>query len=90
MAAGRPIIAVADADSDINRIISQYECGVIVKPGNPEQLAGSIRKMYSDQDECIIMGSNARLVQEKQFTIQQSGDIFSGVLESLVNRKSST
>ena len=44
LAAGRPVIAAADAESETAQLVERVGCGVVVPPGSPEQLAAAIRQ----------------------------------------------
>ena len=43
LAAGRPVLVSADADSETVRIVEEVGCGIVVPPGRPELVAGVIR-----------------------------------------------
>lgn len=46
--AGRPVVAVADADSDLSAFVRGSGCGTAVPPGRPEALAAALSAMKSD------------------------------------------
>jgi glycosyltransferase involved in cell wall biosynthesis len=59
LAAGRPVIAAADADSETVRVVREAGCGVVVPPGKPLVLAETIRAAYEGQlplDEWGVRG----------------------------------
>jgi len=60
LAAGRPVIAAADAESETARIVLQEGCGVVVPPGRPELLARAIRSAYDGELDLEEMGSRGR------------------------------
>ena len=47
-AAGRPIIAITSADGEIARLVREYECGLIVEPGQAKALAQAILTLSAD------------------------------------------
>jgi glycosyltransferase involved in cell wall biosynthesis len=47
-AAGRPIIAICAKDGEISEMVEQYQCGVIVEPGNADALVNSILQLSKD------------------------------------------
>jgi glycosyltransferase involved in cell wall biosynthesis len=47
-AAGRPIIAICAKDGEIAEMVEQYQCGVIVEPGNADALVNSILQLSKD------------------------------------------
>ncbi len=50
MASGRPVLASADADSDLWRLVSGTGCGLCVEPHQPEALAAALLRLYRDAD----------------------------------------
>src|SRR5205823_8035843 len=46
LAAGRPVIAAADPESETAQLVREVGCGVVVPPGNPLALARAIRAAY--------------------------------------------
>ena len=54
MAAGKPIIAVADGET--RRVIEEAECGYCSEPKNPEQLAENVRRLIKCGDMSAMSG----------------------------------
>ena len=61
MACGKPILAIADDSSDIANVIKSLNCGVVVEPGNSEELTNQIIHIYSDLERWNAKG---RLVRD--------------------------
>jgi len=59
MAAGVPIIAVMSAKSEISRIVTEENCGLVTKPGNEKTLATNILRLYNNKNELEQMGKNS-------------------------------
>jgi colanic acid biosynthesis glycosyl transferase WcaI len=60
LAAGRPFIAAIDADSEVAAIAREFDCGIVVEPGDAAALAAAVRSLAGDRDTCRRMGENAR------------------------------
>lgn len=60
MAAGRPALVVADADSEAAWLVAEAECGFLVPPENPAALAETIRNAYRDRHGLPGLGDNGR------------------------------
>jgi glycosyltransferase involved in cell wall biosynthesis len=60
MAAGRPVIATADADSETALLVEGVDCGVVVEPGRPELLATMIRRAHDGELDLVEMGRRGR------------------------------
>lgn len=60
MAAGRPVIVAADADSETALLVQAVGAGVVVPPGRPELLADMIRRIRDGEFDLADMGRRAR------------------------------
>jgi len=57
---GRPILGLADSQSEVTRIINKANCGLSADPEDPEKIAGNILKLKNSNEQCEIFGENAR------------------------------
>jgi colanic acid biosynthesis glycosyl transferase WcaI len=60
LAAGRPVLAIAAAESDAARIVTASGCGIAADPDDPMAVAAAIRELRSDPDRLAEMGRRAR------------------------------
>ncbi len=60
LAAGRPVIVGADADSETARLVNEVGCGIVVPPGRPELVATVIRDAYDGRLDLEGMGARGR------------------------------
>ncbi|MFM9093620.1 MAG: glycosyltransferase family 4 protein [Acidimicrobiaceae bacterium] len=60
LAAGRPICAAIDPDTEVPRILSAAHAGVCVEPDNQEAFTSAITAMISDQKSLEEMGASGR------------------------------
>jgi len=60
LAAGRPVIVAADAESETARVVLEVECGVVVPPDRPELLAGAMRAAHDGELDLAGMGRRGR------------------------------
>ena len=67
VAAARPVIFIGAADGEIGRLVVEAECGVVIAPGAPAELAGAIRALRDDPELRVRLGRNARLLFETRF-----------------------
>jgi colanic acid biosynthesis glycosyl transferase WcaI len=65
LASGRPVIATADAGSQVAQAVAQ--CGIVVPPGDATALAAAIRILAADPDRRRRLGSTARDYALKNF-----------------------
>jgi glycosyltransferase involved in cell wall biosynthesis len=64
-AAGLPVIA-ADVPT-LRRVITEWNCGLLVDPQSPRSIAGAILQLYQNSDLRLALGRNARHAAERQF-----------------------
>lgn len=60
MAAGRPVIASVDIDSESARLVENAACGVVVPAGDAEALARAVRALRDEPDRRRQLGNNGR------------------------------
>ena len=60
MASGRPVLALARADSDLSHLIQKAKCGVAIDPTDAPGLARAIRGLAQSREQLETMGQNAR------------------------------
>ena len=60
LAAGRPVLVSADADSETVRLVQEAECGIVVPPGRPDLVALAIRDVMDGRISLEGMGQRGR------------------------------
>jgi glycosyltransferase involved in cell wall biosynthesis len=66
LAAGRPVIAAADPESETAQLVSEVGCGIVVPPGDPFALAKVIRAAHAGAFDLEKMGRRARAYAEAE------------------------
>jgi colanic acid biosynthesis glycosyl transferase WcaI len=66
LAAGRPVIAATDPESETAQLVVQVGCGVIVPPGDPFALAAAMRAAHDGEYDLAEMGRRARAFAEAE------------------------
>jgi colanic acid biosynthesis glycosyl transferase WcaI len=71
LAAGRPVIAAADPESETAQVVDEVGCGILVPPGRPELLARAIRDAHGGRYDLEAMGARGRewVVREADRTV---------------------
>lgn len=64
LGSGRPIIVVADPDTDLHRIITAADCGLAIPPGDAGALAQALEVLRESPETRARMGANGRLLVE--------------------------
>jgi glycosyltransferase involved in cell wall biosynthesis len=60
LAAGRPVIAAAESESETAALVRESGCGLVVPPGDPFSLARAIRECHDGVHSLDEMGRRAR------------------------------
>ena len=69
MLAGIPVIA---SDFPLWReIITRYDCGILVNPHNPQDIAAACQQLLNNQEQSMQMGENGRLAVLDHFNWEQ-------------------
>jgi colanic acid biosynthesis glycosyl transferase WcaI len=67
MAAGRPVVAAVDADSEPSLVLQEEAIGIQVTPGDADAFVGAVLKMRSDPSYLRQAGERARRAATKRF-----------------------
>jgi colanic acid biosynthesis glycosyl transferase WcaI len=60
MAAGRPVVVAAEAESETAQVVERVGCGIVIPPSRPELLAEVIRDAYEGRYDLDAMGARGR------------------------------
>jgi colanic acid biosynthesis glycosyl transferase WcaI len=66
LAAGRPVIAGAEEDSETALLVRETGCGLVVPPGDPFRLAQAIRACHDGVHDLAAMGRRGRAYAEAE------------------------
>lgn len=80
LAAGKPIIAVADEDSELALVVREEQIGWVVDPADPAALAEVIREARRQPDVLLEMGRRARRAAEQKYTRPQIIEAYARLL----------
>jgi glycosyltransferase involved in cell wall biosynthesis len=83
LAAGVPVVAVLSHKSEIARIITEEDCGIVVAPGDAEGLAGALKSLkYSKplRDHYI---ENAKRAIERKYSLSVVAKRYQSLLKEL-------
>jgi glycosyltransferase involved in cell wall biosynthesis len=83
LAAGRPLIVVADKESEPARVISEEGAGLQVDPGDVPSLVAAIRKLKSDPIALVEAGRQARRAAVKRFSLSNAVTSYRALLGGL-------
>lgn len=84
MASERPLLASADAESDVAELVRRSECGICVEPGNADQLAAALLSLYNNPTLRTTMGQRGRQYAEQHLSPQVVVNQYQQLLEQVV------
>jgi colanic acid biosynthesis glycosyl transferase WcaI len=88
-AAGKPMLMIGDPEGEIGRLIREYRCGTIIRPGDAATLADTLR-CWSEQTASIAeMGAQARQMLDARFTRRRAFDQWRRLVGQLASRSQS-
>jgi colanic acid biosynthesis glycosyl transferase WcaI len=82
MSSARPVIVGAQRGSELHRIVTESDCGVVVEPENPKQTVEAILRIYQNPEEMHEMGLNGRAYAIEHFSREK---ILQGFERELLN-----
>lgn len=82
-AAGRPTLFLGDPDGEVAQLIRKYQCGIAVDAGDVDGLVRVIRQLAGDPDLCDQMGTAAREMAEREFSLSRTVELWNGLLADL-------
>jgi colanic acid biosynthesis glycosyl transferase WcaI len=65
LASGRPVVAVTEANCELGAIVAQ--CGLVVPPGKPAELANALTRLAGDPELRRNLGRQARSLCQRQW-----------------------
>lgn len=86
LAAGRPLLAVCEENSELAAVVREEEIGWVVPPGHPELIVSTLRGAKANPDCLRAMGERARKAAERKYTRAAVLPVYRTLIESLRNR----
>lgn len=83
LAAGRPYVAAVEEACEVTAVTRRYACGLLAKPGDPDDLADKILTVFHDRDLAHRLGANARraaLEFDRPIQVRKYNDLFQELL----------
>jgi glycosyltransferase involved in cell wall biosynthesis len=80
MAAGQPVLAIAQDNDDEARIVNQFDAGINVEQGAVEDAAAAIRRWQENPELVERQGTNARAAFEENFVEETAIDRYYDML----------
>lgn len=85
MAAARPIVCAASAETDVARIVSTAHAGIVVRAGDPDALALALLRLQAGPIAAQNMGSNARSYFETELSFKRRYEQFLAVIQEVTS-----
>jgi colanic acid biosynthesis glycosyl transferase WcaI len=82
-AAGKPIIAIADKNGELARLVQEHGCGLVIEPGDGPALACALSRLSSEPETLRQMGIRARKMLDAHFTRQKAFERWCALLNQL-------
>jgi len=88
LAAGRGIIAITEANSYIDQLLTNSGSGINIPPNQPQKLASLILELSQQPEKVKIMGEKAHQVYKNRYRFERALDEYEELLfESTANNK---
>jgi colanic acid biosynthesis glycosyl transferase WcaI len=83
MAAGKPILAITDNDSELAMVVREEKIGWVVSPGDIEDLKKVLHEAISSKEQLIGMGERARKAAQLKYSLQGVVDGYREFLDTI-------
>jgi colanic acid biosynthesis glycosyl transferase WcaI len=83
MAAGKPILAITEPESELAMVVNEEQIGWVVPPDQPARLAETLQKIVIQSDCLSQMGLRARAVAEGKYSPERVIKSYCTLLEGL-------
>ena len=81
IASGRGVLLISEKNSDLAQLIEQYNCGILIKPGDSLSLAKTINLLAQQPNRVSQMGRNALKLYLDKFGKDKSIDSYASLIE---------
>jgi glycosyltransferase involved in cell wall biosynthesis len=85
MAAGKPLIAIAEEESEMSLVVREEQIGWVVPPEKPQELVDIILKAYSQRETLKLIGERARKAAERKYSRDKIIQEYLNIIKSLRN-----
>ena len=85
MAAGRPVVASAEEDSETAFLLNESDAGISVEPENPSALINAICEYYQNRDSILVSGENGRRWIEQYYSKSVVIDAYNDMVLDIVD-----
>jgi colanic acid biosynthesis glycosyl transferase WcaI len=86
LAAGRPVLGVCDADSELALVIGEERAGLVTRPQCASELAAAVRALVADPTARSAMGRRARAAAEAHYGYRTVARQYHDLLDGLLDR----
>lgn len=77
LAAGKPILAIVEEDSETARVVYEESVGWVVPPGNPDTLAETVLEVLARRSDLPELGRRARAAAVEKYSLSAAIDKYS-------------
>jgi colanic acid biosynthesis glycosyl transferase WcaI len=67
MAAGRPAVFIGPKQSEVAMVLTEEDCGRVVRPGDVIGLVNAITDLADNPERCRVMGENGRTALKQKY-----------------------
>lgn len=72
MAAGKPILAICESGSELEKVVEENRIGWCVRPHDPENLAHAIKEIHASKDSLATMGERSRDAALSRYSLESA------------------
>jgi glycosyltransferase involved in cell wall biosynthesis len=85
LAAGKPILAVADESSELARVVREEGVGWVVSPNRPGEIVAAIRAAQANGSLVEEMGKRGRAAATEKYSFEKAIDVYCKIIEEVAS-----
>jgi glycosyltransferase involved in cell wall biosynthesis len=83
LAAGKPLLAVCDGDSELAAVVREENVGWVVPPRRPDLIVSVLREAKANPNRLRSMSERARKAAEAKYTSDHVIEVYKSLIESM-------
>lgn len=84
MASGKPFIAAVDEESETDKIVREFHCGIVAQPSNVHELRKAVLWAFNNRERIRKMGERGRKALESHYSRKICTQKFKKIIENTI------
>ena len=86
MASGKPVLASAEPESEVAKLVQRAQAGVLVEPESPSSVARAVLTLQADRSTAAKLGTNGRAFVVQHHSLEAAADAYETLLRAVAGQ----